>query len=83
MTRLENRIRLRFQSNHQRGYFCRKTSMSTSGTKTAAPPITKLEVVEWSPSRKDSPDSIVTTTTIGIATMNRNAVVSRLSDRDG
>src|SRR5918912_3181602 len=78
-----NRSNSRFQSNHQRGYFCRKTIIR-SGAKKSSPPAPAATSRPWpQPPPAQPPSTAPRTTRIGIATMIRNAVVSRFRSRSG
>lgn len=67
-----------FQSNHHRGYFSRNKIISSGGRNSRPPPSTTTSrAVE--PNVNVVPLTLVSTITIGIATMIRNAVVSRFS----
>src|ERR671931_2426715 len=73
----------RFQSNHQRGYFWRKTIIRR-GPKKSSPPAPAATSWPWpQPQLPPLPSTLPRTTRIGIATISRKAVVSRLSCRSG
>src|SRR5438270_8625209 len=79
-----NRSSSRFQSNHQRRYFCWKTIIR-SGAKKSSPPAPAATSRPWwpQPPPAQPPSTAPRTTRIGIATMIRKVVVSRLSCRSG
>ena len=79
--RFVKRENSRFQSNHQRGYFCRKSSMSTVA-RTIVPPAV-VTSNQCRPAWTLMCSSVAMRITIGITVMNRNPVVSRLSGRSG
>jgi hypothetical protein len=81
-TRFVKRISSTFQSNHQRGYFPRKTIIS-SGGRNSRPPIATRPA--WSPSAADAPRAVsaVSTIAIGTSMTSLNAFVIRLSGRSG
>ena len=83
VTRLEKRRRLRFQSNHHRGYFCRNTIIRTTGRKTAPPPIASVCIADSLSLCRAALGSMPITMRIGIAAKIRKAVASRLSGRLG
>ena len=76
----ENLRSSRFQSNHQRGYFCRNTIIS-SGARNSTPPVPPANLQPCSPGARLP--MLAATIKIGIATINLNAVVPRLRSRSG
>src|SRR5919204_5108184 len=79
----ENRSSSRFQSNHQRGYFCR-TRIIRSGAMKSSPPVPAPAVQSFLPPPNTSPcPTLAATIRIGIMMIHLNAVVSRLSSRSG
>src|SRR2546423_2285286 len=74
----------RFQSNHQRGYFCRNTIIRR-GAKKSSPPAPAATSRPWwpEPPPAQTPSTVPRTTRVGIASMIRKAVVSRFSSRSG
>src|SRR5262249_31376030 len=83
-TRLVTRCNSRFQSNHQRGYFCRNRIMS-SGARNNTPPAVAVVYVAWpwADHCHSCPDTAPRTIAMGMTVKIRNPVVRRLRGRAG
>jgi hypothetical protein len=82
---LPKRWRFRFQSNHQRGYLRRNSSIRTTGRKRKPTPAMMTVVVapSGSPKVPDQPMIVNSRIEIGMAVKTRRAVVRRSSSRSG
>ena len=79
-TRIPNLVSWRFQSNHQRGYFCRKRSIMATAAQSTPPDSTTMAE---SPACHVGPDTRLRRIMTGMAVNGLKNVVSRFSSRCG